>query len=611
MPEPGTRAMTSLAEGMARRAIFLEEFAKHGDEAKALEKCGVTKWALQKWRRHWADFSAAHDALKQGVPGENRDTGFGVKIDGSFAEFRTHFLKRRSPWFHIQAANAIESATPGSVTLFIWPPEHGKTSLFGDLATHAICLDPTVRITVGHERAEQAERIVNLVRQRLADGQRQYSALRERFGPFAPVNGLNGARQPQTWRKDTFNVFKRRLGEEIDYTMQALGFNSNIAGTRCDKLWIDDPQSRRSLNLTPKYMDFLRDDWFTRPGAHGTTFIAMNVVGDGDIGETLVNEGICDTVSILKAYDEEYLELGPRPTAEDPTKLEPSPWLWPERYSPEDYETLKRKVGADGWARKYQQDWRPKTNRTFTQEHLDLCKNPLRGRNECPAPPGGGAAKISISLDPAFKRTAISVDAFEPTIMRHLDHRSARNLRSIGDMIDMVVEAAKVWHRPDDGMVVHQVVVETKGMQKGIITDDALVEAQRWFNFDVVEQVTGWDKREGELAVAAMARSMSRGEIDFPDRDPTDRDWMASLYSELLRWRPELHGNRLEQDELMALWFNWTRWHRQRVSTITPVAPDAFRFQGAPARPASTVQYSESSQFTFGRGRVPILGRSR
>lgn len=593
-------------QGRASRAEFLDAYARLRDLDKALEQVGRNKSWLYTNTGRWADFKAAYMAIKRRgpSPGENDVKEHSVAWDGTFAGFRNEFLGRHSPFFHVELCDAIDKIDGGDIMLVIWPPEHGKTSLFEDRCTMDVARDPTIRITVGKAKIDYAELVVSTVRNRF-EADNQFWKLRERFGPFAPMVGRNAYGQSQTWTKSAFDVFKRRLGEERDYNMQALGMGSDVAGTRCDRLMVDDPQSRKTLAQSDKILDTLRDDWFSRPGITGSTAILMNVVGDGDIAERLIDDEVCDHVTVLAAYNERYLDLGPRPNKNG--ELEVSPWLWPERYNERDYDRLRRNAGPEGWARKYMQDWRPAVGRTFTQDMIDNCKNELR-RLDHPPPrhPADREAEVAVSIDPSFKRTAVAAAAFEPTIMRVLDSKAQNALRTTSQMIDMVVDQVRHWHRPGVSKV-KWVIVETKGMQKGIVTDDAMLELQAEIGFEIIHQETGWDKHDVDFGVAQMARSMSRAELDFPAGDAHSLDRFATLWREMKDWRPEAkaanRGNRLKQDELMALWFLWTRWHKQRRRSIRR-GSDAGQFGFAPipvmAGAAGTMRVPDLSGWGFG-----------
>lgn len=596
------------------RAEFLRAYAACRNLDQALEEIGRNRSWLYKHTRRFPDFRIAYTSMRRNatIEGENAPNPDATDWNRTFNDFRWKFLGRHSPWFHLDLCDRIDEIEGGDIMLVIWPPEHGKTSLFEDRCTMDCAVDPNIRITVGKAKIDYAELVLNTVRARLSNDVLEFYKLRERFGPFAPIQGKNMHGQPQVWSSKAFNVHKRRLGEERDFNMQALGMGSDIAGTRCDRLMVDDPQSRKTLNLTDKILETLRDDWFSRPGVTGSTAILMNVVGDDDIAERLIDDEVCDHVTVLKAHDpERYLALGPRMNKDG--ELEESEFLWPERYSEVDYERMRRNAGPEGWARKYQQDWRPAVGRTFTQEMIDQCQNDLRKMSHtAPMHPSGEPAEVGVSIDPAFKRTAVAAAAFEPTKLVVLDSKAQNAMRTTAQMIDMVADQVLHWHRPGVSNV-KWVIVETKGMQQGIATDDRMLELQAQIGFEIVEQVTGWDKRDEDFGVAQMGRSMSRSELDFPAGDMESMNRFVSLYRELRDWRPTtrsgrpIHGNQLKQDELMALWFLWTRWHRKRRQSIRR-GSDAAQFGFAPLpRMAGALMVPRGpdlSGWTFGK--VPL-----
>jgi hypothetical protein len=327
----------------------------------------------------------------------------------------------------------------------------------------------------------------------------------------------------------------------------------------------------------------------------------MNVVGDDDIAERLIDDSVCDHVSVLKAYDpDRYEALGPRLSKDG--KMEVSPWLWPERFSERDYDRLRRNAGPEGWARKYQQDWRPSVGRTFTRDMWDACQNPLRRiSNSPPRHPAGKVAQVACSIDPAFKRTAVAAACVEPTTMRVLDSTAQSALRTTAQMIDMLADQINHWHRPGISEV-KWVVVETKGMQRGLITDDALLELQSEVGFEIISQETGWDKRDEDFGVAQMGRSMTRGEMDFPAGDDESIARFQSLLRELMDWRPDVHGNKQKMDEVMAVWFIYKMWHKQRRQSIRRgTNATQFGFGAIPTMPALVIPKVDLTGWQFGQ----------
>lgn len=588
--------MTSYAENRAKvvaksaadRKLFLETLHQTGNRDQALEAVGhKITWMWRNGRAH-PEFDAARRALMRGQTGEETISRYDGEWDGkSFGSFRRIFLNRDSPWYHERIAKIIDYATPGSVHLVITPPYHAKTAIMEDYCGYKISREPATRILYGHSQIEQAKRSVGVVKSRFEPGMDDFAVLQREFGPFSPVKGMNSQGGPQVWAAGEFNVYKRQVGVERDFSMRALGMNSNIAGTRCDLMMIDDPQEVKTLNLTDKIMHTLRDDWFTRPGGAGITIICMNVVGDGDIAEELIRSGTCTdtggTVTILKAFDEAYRDLGPRRHVDG--RVEESPWLWPEFHDEKWYAIMRAKVGNEAWERKFQQDWRPATTRTFTQQMVEKNCNPHRSvLDPVPKHPTGRVAELGVALDPGFTRAAVSVCAFEPTILRFLDSAALLSARSLAQQIDFLADRIRIFHRP--GLhEVKWVTVETKGFQKAIVEDDAFLELRNEIGFEVIAFETNWKKNDEDYGVTQMARSMERGEFDFPTSDALSKARFAGLFSEFYNWRPS-RGTQLVQDELMAAYFNHHKWHKMRRSSIErPADAAAFAMRPVPISP--------------------------
>lgn len=587
-------AKKAAAQNVIDRRTYLEHFAEHRDRDLALAHVGHGyNWLTRNWRK-FPQFKSAIDALKAVKADPDTIRRYNGDWTGTFSSFRNTFLHRQSAWYHEQITTTIEHAQPGTVHLIITPPEHGKSSILEDYATYKFCIDPQYRILYGHSQIKQAQKALGIVKSRLDPGAAEFAVMHATFGPFFPERGMNLQGLPQVWTAGEFNIYKRTLGLERDFSMRALGMDSKVAGTRTDLLVIDDPQERNTLSQTAKIIETVRDDWFTRPGAFGVTVIAMNVVGDGDIAEELIRTETCDTVTIFKAHDEQYLELGPRPNVNG--DLEPSPWLWPERYDEAAYMRLKKKAGPEGWARKYQQDWRPATTRSFTTEMVQKCANPKRSvLDPPPRHPTGIPAQLAVSLDPGFLVAAVNVAALEPTQFKVLDTIKLRNARTMTQIIDLLADRIFAFHKPPVAEV-KVVTVETKGFQRSIITDDAFLELRNVIGFEVVHFDTDWKKNDEDYGITQMARSMERAEFDFPDSDPISRARFDGLYTELYNWRPS-RGNKLEQDEIMAMWFNFVRWHNTiRIRSIQrPPSSESFGFKPLPMSPLVT-----NSDWRFG-----------
>ena len=146
--------------------------------------------------------------------------------------------------------------------------------------------------------------------------------------------------------------------------MVSLGWRSKIAGTRTDHLHIDDIQSRVSLNLTEQMFEIFRQDWLTRPGENGRTSINGTRVGEGDFYERVMNEIDPDILSVIRF-----------PAIVTNDEGEPEP-LWPEMFSMDALDRIRRKVGEEAWSRNYMQQPSSSAEATFDEESIKKCLNP-------------------------------------------------------------------------------------------------------------------------------------------------------------------------------------------------------------------------------------------
>src|SRR5262249_5022202 len=149
--------------------------------------------------------------------------------------------------------------------------------------------DPNHRIVYGSEGLAHPRKVLGRVKRRMTDPAVAGEFL-ERFGPFY-VPGQE--RQGKPLGAGYFTVVKSQPHER-DYSMEARGWRSKIAGTRCDTMILDDIQSLISLGLTEKILGVLRQDWFTRPGQDGVTVIIGTRVGVGDVYQRLIEEEVID-----------------------------------------------------------------------------------------------------------------------------------------------------------------------------------------------------------------------------------------------------------------------------------------------------------------------------
>ena len=565
VPEEVTRN-ASKRRGQERRELFLGALGELGEVGAACRAVGVTRSAYEKWRNRIPGFKERVDAARLKASVDGGEKGW----DGSFEGCRHKYFGHFSPWFHLKAIDAYENTPPGNVTLILWPPEHGKTTLAEDYFCYKLAVNPEFRITVGSEGQDMSRKILHRVRSRM-ESHGPYPAYVAKYGPFTPQND-SGRRTLQPWGADYFNIFKKSRHDERDYSMVGLGWRSKIAGTRTDHLHIDDIQSRVSLNLSENMFEVFRQDWLTRPGENGVTTINGTRVGEDDFYERVMSEIDSDILQVIRFPAIVTTELG-----------EPEP-LWPEMFTLEKLDRIRRKVGEDAWARNYMQQPTSSSSATFTDDSLQKCLNPLRSVNH--HPPEG--CTIYIGLDPALgsNNCVIAATPHEgklKVLFVREDVGLTRNEQILGIVEDTVLRCMQ------NGSTVSDVVIEAMVFQRGLSRDERLIEMTDRYGFRVREHLTGMNKYDESIGVASMALSFMREEIELPYAgDNATRHQTDELMRQLKAWRPGKRGTRLRQDQVMALWFIWILW-RQRKQSFD-VDTSQFNFNALPwAKSRSTI----------------------
>jgi hypothetical protein len=544
--------------GKDRREDFVRLLVENdGSVAKTLQQMDWGKAAYMKMRARWPEFAAKVDAAR------GLDVSDGFTYSGDFGLFRLEFFGFDTPWFHRLIVNFLEGDEKqgGSITLVLLPPEHGKTTLLEDYDCFKLAMDPNFSITVGSERQEMARKVLRRVRFRMEEGGPAPEFV-GRFGPFAPQKGIQNFRGAQPWGADFFDVFKKRDHDEREYSMQALGANSQIAGTRADLLQADDITSLKNYNQTEGLVEKFRQDWLSRPGTTGRTVIVGTRVGEMDFYETLETEGIIDHLVKLPAINDD------------------GEYLWPERYSPADYERMRRNVGEDAWWRNYMQKPKAAGDATFTEEALEKSCRPWLTLDNIVLPEW----PIYIGIDPALGGVcAISAWQHAANELRLVAARTITNL-SRAEQIMQELEAMVLMLRdPERQVRVTDVIIETNAFQKGLANDERLVELSDRHNFNIMPHVTGKNKHDELIGLAQMERSMRQGQIVLPfgDDDRT-RAIVEPLLQEMRSWRPEKRGNRLRQDRLMSMWFVWILW-RNRLGHRHDVDQSSHKIEPIPS----------------------------
>lgn len=543
--------------GESRRQNFIHLIGKPGATIESVcAEVGVSKSAYWKWRSRYDRFASQVDAVRQDVhesPATARAVSAGTKYAGGFQTFRLEFFGHGSPWFHIEIIAALEASLPGEITLITIPPEHGKTTTLEDWVCMKLALDPQFRITMGSEKQQHTRKSIKRIKTRMEEG--GSVEYRRQFGPFRAPRG-DPRRASQPWAADHFDVYKRGGFDERDYNMVGLGMGSAIAGSRTDFLLVDDPQSRHSLNQTEEMVQVFRQDWLSRPGSKGRTVILMTRQGEKDFANALIEAGIIDHHIVLSAW------------------TDVQGWLWPERYTEDEYGIMRRNVGEEAWELNYLQIARPLKSIVFDWLTIARGRNEMRTINDHVEP----GTNVCLSIDPGYNVMGYAAAVLGMNQLQILDAHKEYNVKGTEGLIQHLEDGCQKYSR--DGAQIEKVIIETKAWQRGLATDTRILNLQQTYGFRIVPHETGLNKYDPDLGVPQIVHSLIRGEIDWPWADDgVTRQMLGQLEADMYRWRPYKKGKDLEQDALMAVWFLFLHWKQYRRSGDADLSQ--FDFDGA------------------------------
>jgi len=550
----------------------------------ALVAADVPVGTYNFWRANDKPFVARMTAVKAIAKSVARDDV--VVLHGrdrvfDFAQERQHYFGHDSPAYQLEVVQAFEDLGPGDILVVLLPPNHGKTTLFEDWATLALAHRPSLRIHVGSESIALSKKILGRVQSRLENSfaDERMTELIVRYGPFAPPPGNSVGRQP--WAADHFDIFRKGEFDERDYSFAALGFGSQIIGSRSDHLHADDVQSKKSLGQTESNVETFIQDWLSRPGKDGITTVVGNRVDEGDFYEALIERIDSDILRVVK-----YPAIVDRDGEAQP--------FWPKTCPPgcdvhprgkcpgwtmAELDKERRKHGTAIWERNWMQRPQAKMFKTFDEQTVDACLVPLRRLGDI----SRGVAHV-IGLDPAIGnrvtpgagRNALVTCEFTDTaivpVLIREDTNLTNNSQILAALEDQIVTVLA------SGGFVSDVVIEENAFAKGLVYDPQLDGLRRQYGFAVRPHTTGANKHDENIGVPSMVHTMLKNQLLLPwAADDYTRNQVGELRAQFLAWKPSLRGAQLRQDILMALWFVWVLWRNRRGHAVTNAAHQNWR----------------------------------
>jgi len=471
---------------------------------------------------------------------------------GSFRDFRKRFFDMDTFWIHQEMVRVLDHAPEGSISLILLPVGIGKTTTLEDWCCQKLAMDPDHRILYVSKSQGEARKRLRRVQMRMTDRTLAPDYI-DRFGPFFDPGQ---EKQGKPWTADYYTVFKRTSGER-DYSMAALGWTGQVYGIRADTIILDDIQDIQSLNQTAKMLHWLRQEVMSRRpggGVKGRIAIIGTRIGPGDLYERLmleddlISDGQLVVIPIVNSKGESNC---------------------PEMYPDDQLGRLRKQVGEPAWWSAYMQKPHLGESATFTEAMLDQAANPLRkvGHVE-------DNEQVVIGVDPALVgNTGIVVGAFRGAQLTIVDCLRLERASSQEAILDAIGEMVRRY-RPN------AVVIETMAYQQALAQDERLTRMSREYGFRVYPHKTYGNKADPTFGVAGIQRSFLMNEIRFPAAETLARNRLEPLIEELRTWRPDIKAKNLQQDMVMAMWFLWLHWMRNRMLPRQEFSGDAFRQRG-------------------------------
>jgi hypothetical protein len=233
----------------------------------------------------------------------------------------------------------------------------------------------------------------------------------------------------------------------------------------------------------------------------------------------------------------------------------------------------------------------------FTEDGIDKSKNRMRtiGLNRDQL--GFSNDEVWLTLDPAIGgRNVVMAMHFEPDrlVVLDVDEKTdlARNSAIAARVEDMIQRMLNLGLRPVT------LVIEAMAFQKGLMEDESFTALRDRYGIRLESHETGINKYDEDIGMASLASSVEAGNIDLPYGDEASEYSTDVLVAQFRAWKPTRdratgklkfqRGNRLRQDQLMALWFGWIWWTSLRTNAPVEDLSKAFRRGGLPFTPTSS-----------------------
>jgi hypothetical protein len=275
------RAGRSIKE---RKQTFIS-YVKNGKSIKeACNDMNLTEAQYKYLRQSDVNFREEMDKLRL-IRSSSTEAEENRSNIAPFEEWCEEYLDTQLFNHHLQWVDLLEDREPRNLhssqtfikgnpdfILINTPPEHAKsTTITVNYVTYRICQDPNIRVIIVSQTQEMAKRFLRGVKDRLASENRNYQKLQIDFGPEGGFDANSSA-----WTADSIYVSaSARDSGESSPTVQALGINGQIYGSRADLIIFDDTVTGKNAHEYLKQMDWMQREVYNRNSQFGSKMLLI------------------------------------------------------------------------------------------------------------------------------------------------------------------------------------------------------------------------------------------------------------------------------------------------------------------------------------------------
>jgi phage terminase large subunit-like protein len=395
------------------------------------------------------------------------------------------------------------------------PVEHGKSSqLVLSRTLRKLGQNPNLRGAIISVNIKQSQKHVRQVASHILKNPK----LRRVYPHLKRYRG-----DGEKWTDSEILIQRDSL--ERDYTLQAVGVEGTIMGTRLDFAIIDDPNGFLNTLTTgqrQKVNEWIVSEVLSRIVKTGEVIIIQTTWHEDDAGHTLARE------HNFNLYIDRAIQDNGKP-------------LWEEEWSLERLEEKRKELGEIEFERQMMNRPLSDAMSYFKREWFNDC---LRDGQRFKLTSNGYSGQVVIGIDPAISKkksadksafTVVGKKANKYDLLNIVSKRMNGN-----EILETIIDFNKRYKRP-------LFVAESNAFQKFLVD---LIRGHS--NIRIKEFTTGSKKHSGsdsDYGIPAMAIDFESSRWNIPKEEKKAHEWIQGF----LTYSPQSHTN----DDVMAGWFAW------------------------------------------------------